>query len=174
VLPETLGLPPSVTHPATLPHRDRRSSRIHIAVRPIPSTCSQSNHTCNKMAHGSTSYPSAWRCDRHLRSLRKVIDSAKRCRAVPRSPATDCDPADFAWKSLLARTAAGQQAADGELPSRFASRMRSEHSDEQSAEQLQKVDHSDDESNRSSHICQPGCNFRYPQGLEMNRVCCCV
>jgi hypothetical protein len=42
----------------------------------------------------------------------------------------------------------------------FASRMRSEHSDEQSAEQLQKVDHPDDETNRSSHIRQPGCNFR--------------
>jgi hypothetical protein len=38
--------------------------------------------------------------------------------------------------------------------------MRSEHSDEQSAEQLQEVDHPGDESNRSPRIRQPGCNFR--------------
>ena len=34
----------------------------------------------------------------------------------------------------------------------FASRTRSEQIDEQSAEQLQEVDHPDDESNRSPHI----------------------
>src|SRR5262249_27980351 len=41
----------------------------------------------------------------------------------------------------------------------FASRMRSEHSDEKPAEKLQKIDHPDDESNRSSHIRQPGYDF---------------
>jgi hypothetical protein len=42
----------------------------------------------------------------------------------------------------------------------FASRMRSEQSDEQSAEQLQEVDHPDDQSSASLHMRQPGCNFR--------------
>ena len=42
----------------------------------------------------------------------------------------------------------------------FASRMRSEHSDEQSAEQLQEVDHPGDESSPSRQLRQPGCDFR--------------
>ena len=42
----------------------------------------------------------------------------------------------------------------------FASHLRSGHSDEQSGEQLQEVDHRGDESNRSPRIRQPGCNFR--------------
>ena len=42
----------------------------------------------------------------------------------------------------------------------FASRMRSEHSDEQSAEALQEVDHRDDESTPSRRLRQPGCDFR--------------
>jgi hypothetical protein len=42
----------------------------------------------------------------------------------------------------------------------FASRMRSEHSDEQSAEHLQEVDHHGDESSPLLHVRQPGCNFR--------------
>jgi hypothetical protein len=42
----------------------------------------------------------------------------------------------------------------------FASRMRSEHSDEQPAEQLQEVDHPGDESNPSLPMRQPGFNFR--------------
>jgi hypothetical protein len=42
----------------------------------------------------------------------------------------------------------------------FASRMRSEHSDEQSAEQPQEVDHPGDESSPSRQLRQPGCDFR--------------
>jgi hypothetical protein len=42
----------------------------------------------------------------------------------------------------------------------FASRTRSEHSDEQSAEQLQEVNHPDDESSPSRQLRQPGCDFR--------------
>jgi hypothetical protein len=42
----------------------------------------------------------------------------------------------------------------------FASRMRSEQSDEQSAEQLQEVDHPGDESSPSLRTRQPGCDFR--------------
>ena len=42
----------------------------------------------------------------------------------------------------------------------FASRMRSEHSDEQSAEQLQEVDHPGDELSPSRQLRQPGCDFR--------------
>ena len=42
----------------------------------------------------------------------------------------------------------------------FASRVRSEHSDEQSAEQLQEVDHPGDESSPSRQLRQPGCDFR--------------
>ena len=42
----------------------------------------------------------------------------------------------------------------------FVSRMRSEHSDEQSAEQLQEVDHPGDESSPSRQLRQPGCDFR--------------
>src|SRR5438309_2446632 len=41
----------------------------------------------------------------------------------------------------------------------FASRMRSEHSDEQSAEQLQEVDHPGDELSPSRQLRQPGCDF---------------
>jgi hypothetical protein len=42
----------------------------------------------------------------------------------------------------------------------FASRMRSEHSNEQSAESLQEVNHRDDEDSPSRHLRQPGCDFR--------------
>src|SRR5215831_9763305 len=42
----------------------------------------------------------------------------------------------------------------------FASRMRSEHSDEQSAEQLEEVYHPGDESSPSRQLRQPGCYFR--------------
>ena len=42
----------------------------------------------------------------------------------------------------------------------FASRMRSEHSDEQSAEPLQEVDRPGDESSPSWQLRQPGCDFR--------------
>jgi hypothetical protein len=56
MLAKTLGLrPPSVTHPATHPRRDRRSSRIQIAARHLRSACSQDNHTRNKMLYRSTS-----------------------------------------------------------------------------------------------------------------------
>jgi hypothetical protein len=41
--------------------------------------------------------------------------------------------------------------------------MRSEYSDEQSAEQLQKVDHPDDESNRSSDIRSSDVIFDSPK-----------
>jgi hypothetical protein len=42
----------------------------------------------------------------------------------------------------------------------FASRTRSEHSDEQSAEQLQEIDHPGDENSPSRQLRQPGCDFR--------------
>jgi len=45
-------------------------------------------------------------------------------------------------------------------PGAVASRTRSEHSDEQSAEQLQEVNHPDDESSPSRQLRQPGCDFR--------------
>jgi hypothetical protein len=38
--------------------------------------------------------------------------------------------------------------------------MRSEQSDEQSAEQLQEVDHPGDESSPSQQLRQPGYDFR--------------
>src|SRR5215469_13109731 len=47
----------------------------------------------------------------------------------------------------------------------FPSRMRSEHSDEQSAEQLQVADHPGDESSPSRQLGQPGYDFRSPQLL---------
>ena len=45
----------------------------------------------------------------------------------------------------------------------FPSRMRSEYSDEQSAEQLQVADHPGDESSPSRQLGQPGYDFRQPQ-----------
>ena len=42
----------------------------------------------------------------------------------------------------------------------FASRMRSQQSDEQPAEQPQEADHPGDESSPSRQLCQPGCDFR--------------
>src|SRR5262252_6339168 len=42
----------------------------------------------------------------------------------------------------------------------FASRMRSQQSDEQPAEQLQEADHLGDESSPTRQLCQPGYDFR--------------